>query len=76
LKNKDKKSTKNKDSVIIIKPKNKNQGVDKTKMDIKSKINPNEIMINGLISANNSSVIIKCKKKMTLEKLGILLKIN
>jgi hypothetical protein len=72
LKKNDDKVTTKKDSVVIIRPKDKTKGNEKTKIDIKSKINPNEIPVNGLINTNNGGVIIKCKKRMILKKLKTL----
>ncbi len=63
LKNNTEKSEKKSDPVVIIEPKNKNQGVNKTKIDIKNKINPNEISFNGLLNGQDGKVIIKVKNK-------------
>jgi hypothetical protein len=59
----------NPNQVVIIKPKDKNQSVNKTKADIKSNINPNEILINGVIQAKNGGLIIKCKKQEDTDKI-------
>jgi hypothetical protein len=69
MKKSDDKKFVKKDPVVIVQPKDKKQGNDKTKSDIKNKINPNEIPVNGLFNANNGSVIIKCKKQGDIEKI-------
>jgi hypothetical protein len=67
MNNKDKKCEK--EAVVIVKPKNKKQGNDKTKSDLKNMINPNDTPINGLINAKDSGVILKCKKKEDVNKI-------
>jgi hypothetical protein len=68
LKKNDDKMCIKKDPIVIVKPKDKNQNAEKTKMDIKNKINPNEIPVNGLFNSNNGAIIIKCKKKDDIAK--------
>jgi hypothetical protein len=69
LKNNEETSLKKNDAVVVVKPKNKNQGAEKTIHDIKSKINPKEIVVNGLMNATDSGIIIKCKKKEDTNKI-------
>ncbi len=65
-----------KEAVVIVKPKNKKQGNNKTKSDLKSMINPNETPINGLFNAKDSGVILKCKKKEDVNKIKNLVESN
>jgi hypothetical protein len=63
------KSCDKKEAVVIIKPKNKKQGNDKTKNDLKNLIDPNVTPINGLINTKDSAIILKCKKKEDVNKI-------
>jgi hypothetical protein len=58
----DKKSTQKKlEPVVIIKPKDKKQNSEKTKEDIKQKINPRDVPVNGLVNTKDGGILIRCK---------------
>jgi hypothetical protein len=69
VKNNNVKIKKKTDSVVIIKPKDKSQNVNKTKDDVKNSINPNEIPVNGLSQVNDGGVVIRCKNKEDIGKI-------
>lgn len=68
LKKSDTNNKKIMDPVLIIKPKDKNQTIEKTKIDLRSKVKADEIKSNGLINASEGGIIVRCKNTEDLEK--------
>lgn len=56
-------------SSVIIKPKNVEQKSDITKNDVKEKINPGEISVNGIRKVGKGAIVIECTNKQASEKL-------
>lgn len=56
-------------SSVIIKPKNSEQKSDITKNDIKEKINPAEISVNGIRKVGKGAIVIECTDKKASDKL-------
>lgn len=56
------------DPVVVIKPKNKKQSIEKTKSDLKNSVNAEEIQPNGLINASEGGIIVRCRNAESSEK--------
>jgi hypothetical protein len=51
-------------SVVLIKAKNRSKNRTDIREELRNKVNPEEIPVNGLINAANDGVLIKCKNKV------------
>lgn len=61
--------TKRNTAVIVVKPKNKSQTSDNTKMVVKNALNPTEFLVQGVRNANNGSIVIECEGNDKIEQL-------
>lgn len=56
-------------SCVLIKPKKNDQKSDETKTEIKEKINPADISINGIRKVGRGAIVVECTSKEASEKL-------
>lgn len=57
------------DPVVLIKPKDKNQDSEITKNDLKNKLDPKDILANGLRNVRDGGIVVRCKNKESTEKI-------